>query len=103
MYSIVTAQDATKRELGNDWGDYPKWEGFGSGRSALKVHCSHLQGHSAVILSLFSIIIPAANLKDLDKIETELRKKVQFYPVNSIGDVLNIAFPGVLEKHTPKL
>jgi ATP-dependent Lon protease len=44
-----------------------------------------------------------ANLKDLDKIDMELRKKVQFYPVSRISEVLNIAFPGVLEKPTPKL
>lgn len=44
-----------------------------------------------------------ANLKDLDKIDTELRKKVQFYPVSRLGEVLNISFPGILEKPTPKL
>lgn len=44
-----------------------------------------------------------ANLKDLDKIEADLRKKVEFYPVGNISDVLNIAFPGVMEKQTPKL
>lgn len=44
-----------------------------------------------------------ANLKDLEKIDSELRKKVQFYPVSRISEVLSIAFPGLIEKPTPKL
>lgn len=67
------------------------------------MHSGHIQRHKTVLWLLFSIIIPMANLKDLDKIEGELRKKVEFYPVGNISDVLNIAFPGVMEKQTPKL
>lgn len=49
------------------------------------------------------IIIPYANLKDLEKIDSELRKNVQFYPVREIKEVLAVAFPGIVERNTPKL
>ena len=42
-------------------------------------------------------------MKDLDKIDPELRKRAQFYPVKKISDVFAISFPGVFEKMTPKL
>ena len=51
----------------------------------------------------FSIIIPFGNIKDLEKIEPELKKKVQFYPVKEIKDVLSVAFPTLWESVPPKL
>lgn len=48
------------------------------------MHCCDLRRHKEVNVDLFSIIIPYGNLKDLEKIEPELRKKVEFYPVKDI-------------------
>lgn len=67
------------------------------------MHCCHLRRHETVNFTLFSIIIPYANLKDLEKIDSELRKNVQFYPVREIKEVLAVAFPGIVERNTPKL
>ena len=67
------------------------------------MHCCHLLGHEAVHIYLFSIIIPEANLKDLQKIDESLRKRATFYPVKEIKEALAVAFPGLVEKNTPKL
>lgn len=68
------------------------------------MHCCHLLRHETVpFLSFISIIIPAANLKDLEKIPSELKKDVQFYPVKEIKEVLEIALPGVLDKAVAKI
>jgi len=67
------------------------------------MHCSHIRRHKTVNISLFSIIIPYDNLKDLDKIDADLRKNVEFYPVKDLKQVLAVSFPGILDKVTPKL
>lgn len=54
-------------------------------------------------MGLYSIIIPYDNLKDLEKIDENLKKDVEFYPVKDIKQVLAVAFPGILDKVTPKL
>ena len=54
-------------------------------------------------MSLYSIIIPYDNFKDLDKIDADLRKNVEFYPVKDLKQVLAVSFPGILDKVTPKL
>jgi predicted ATP-dependent protease len=60
------------------------------------MHCSHLLRNEAVIIFLFSIIIPYANIKDLEKIDESLRKRAQFYPVRDIKEALAVAFPGLI-------
>ena len=67
------------------------------------MYCSYLLRHKTVFLLLFSIVIPYDNEKDLDKIDPELRKKVNFYPVKDIKEVLTLAFPNTLERQTAKL
>jgi hypothetical protein len=42
-------------------------------------------------------------MKDLEKIEPELKKKAQFYPVKEIKEVLTVAFPTLWESIPPKL
>jgi len=60
------------------------------------MYCCYLLGYKTVLFLLFSIIIPFDNLKDIDKIEEQLRNKVQFYPVKEIKQVLAVAFPGLV-------
>lgn len=67
------------------------------------MYCCYLLRHQTVNIYLFSIIIPYDNLKDLEKIDEKLKKDVEFYPVKDIKQVLAVAFPGVLDKVTPKL
>jgi ATP-dependent Lon protease len=67
------------------------------------MHGGHLRGRQTVILRLFSIIVPEANLKDLERIDQELRKQAVFYGVREIKEVLAIAFPTLLDKPAPKL
>ena len=43
------------------------------------------------------------NIKDLEKIPTEIKKNVNFYPVKTIQQVLGIAFPTILDKVPPKI
>jgi hypothetical protein len=47
--------------------------------------------------------VPFGNIKDLEKIEPELRKKAQFYPVKEMKEVLGVAFPTLWEGIAPKL
>lgn len=44
------------------------------------------------------IIIPSANLRDLDDIPEHVKKGIKFYPVCKIEEVLEIAFNGKLTK-----
>jgi len=67
------------------------------------VHRRHIRRYKAVSVGLYSIIIPYDNLKDLEKIDENLKKDVEFYPVKDIKQVLAVAFPGILDKVTPKL
>jgi ATP-dependent Lon protease len=41
---------------------------------------------------IFDIIIPKDNEKDLEEIPQVIKKKVKFYPVNSMDDVLDLVF-----------
>lgn len=41
------------------------------------------------------IIIPAANVRDLEKIPEHVKKGIQFHPVNTMEEVLHFAFPDV--------
>jgi ATP-dependent Lon protease len=49
---------------------------------------------------IFEIIIPKDNEKDLEEIPPQVKKKVKFYPVNSMDEVLDLVF--VKEKETKK-
>ena len=71
-----------------------------SGKNVLRQFMRALNSN---YLFKFSIIIPFGNIKDLEKIEPELKKKVQFYPVKEIKDVLSVAFPTLWESIPPKL
>ena len=39
------------------------------------------------------VIIPAANVRDLEKIPEHVKKGIQFHPVNTMEEVLHFAFP----------
>jgi len=41
---------------------------------------------------IFEIIIPKDNEKDLEDIPTEVRKRITFYPVSNMDEVLNLVF-----------
>jgi ATP-dependent Lon protease len=41
---------------------------------------------------IFDIIIPKDNEKDLEEIPPIIKKKVKFYPVNSMDEVLDLVF-----------
>lgn len=58
---------------------------------------------AAIYEGIKHIIIPYDNFKDLDKIDADLRKNVEFYPVKDLKQVLAVSFPGILDKVTPKL
>lgn len=47
------------------------------------------------------IIIPKANVRDLDEIPDYIKKGIKFHPVDKIEDVLNIAFEGAFSKAVP--
>ena len=40
-----------------------------------------------------TIIIPAFNKRDLDELDEEITKGIDFHPVKHFDEVLNIAFP----------
>ena len=48
------------------------------------------------------IIIPKKNQKDLDELSSEIKGDVKFYPVESIEEVLSIAFPNDKSKRLSK-
>lgn len=58
---------------------------------------------AAIYEGMKHIIIPEANTKDLEDIPKELKKNVHFHPVKTIREVLNVAFPTVMDKIPPKL
>jgi ATP-dependent Lon protease len=41
---------------------------------------------------IFEIIIPKDNEKDLEDIPTEVRKRITFYPVSNMDEVLSLVF-----------
>ncbi len=57
---------------------------------------------AAVRADLTTVIIPAQNEKDLVEIPSEIRKKMTFYPVKDMDEVVEIAFSGTLKKDRKK-
>jgi ATP-dependent Lon protease len=58
---------------------------------------------AALRLGLKKVIIPFANLKDVDEVPAEERKKIKFIPVKHIGEVLEIALEsGVTQKNSKR-
>lgn len=53
---------------------------------------------AAVRADLTKVIIPAQNEKDLVEIPPEIRKKMTFYPVKDMDEVVEIAFAGSTKK-----
>ena len=45
------------------------------------MHGGHILRNKTVIIFILSIIIPYGNVKDLEKIDTDLKKDVHFYAV----------------------
>ncbi len=87
----------------NDGGNNTERSSAASGGNQREMHSGDLRGNWAVIIDWFSIIVPFGNIKDLEKIEPELRKKAQFYPVKEMKEVLGVAFPTLWEGIAPKL
>lgn len=96
-------EDASALKVINDRGNNTEWSSPASGGNQREMHCGDLRGNWAVIIDWFSIIVPFGNIKDLEKIEPELRKKAQFYPVKEMKEVLGVAFPTLWEGIAPKL
>ena len=44
------------------------------------------------------IIIPRSNLKDLEEIPEHVKKGITFHPVNTMEEVIDIAFPQINKK-----
>ncbi len=57
---------------------------------------------AAVRADLTTVIIPAQNEKDLVEIPSEIRKKMTFYPVKDMDEVVAIAFNGSIKKDKKK-
>jgi len=57
---------------------------------------------AAVRADLTKVIIPAQNEKDLVEIPPEIRKKMTFYPVKDMDEVVEIAFNGGKKKKAKK-
>ncbi len=57
---------------------------------------------AAVRADLTTVIIPAQNEKDLVEIPAEIRKKMTFYPVKDMDEVVEIAFNGTVKKDREK-
>ncbi len=57
---------------------------------------------AAVRADLTTVIIPAQNEKDLVEIPTEIRKKMTFYPVKDMDEVVAIAFNSSIKKDKKK-
>ena len=48
------------------------------------------------------IIIPFSNIRDLEKLDDEVKGEVVFHPVKDIQEVINIAFPSEASKRLDK-
>jgi ATP-dependent Lon protease len=60
---------------------------------------------AALRAGIFEIIIPAANLKDLEEISKEVREQLVFHPVNHVEEAFNLAlqdWPSRNGKSAPK-
>lgn len=57
---------------------------------------------AAVRADLTKVIIPAQNEKDLVEIPPEIRKRMTFYPVKDMDEVVKIAFAGGIKKEQEK-
>ena len=49
---------------------------------------------AALRLGIHDIIIPKANLKDLEDIDAPVRKKLRFHPVSHVEEVFELALEG---------
>lgn len=58
---------------------------------------------AALRAGIFKIIIPEQNLKDLEEIPANIKKKIKFLPVKDMDQFLNLVFPdlGLLSKRRP--
>ena len=50
---------------------------------------------AALRAGIKKVIIPKQNLKDLEEIPPQIRRKIEFIPVDEMGEFLNIVFSGV--------
>lgn len=57
---------------------------------------------AAVARGLSDVIIPKQNVKDLEDIPHDLLKNITVHPVDSLGDVLALAFPDIGQKRAAK-
>ncbi|MCD8351338.1 MAG: endopeptidase La [Planctomycetaceae bacterium] len=44
------------------------------------------------------IIIPAGNIHDLDELQPEVRRDIEFHPIDKIEDMLPVAFPRLVQR-----
>ena len=84
LLGLSHLESASPGISGNDRRDNSQRKGASSWQREIEVHGSHIQRHKTVFFLIFSIILPEANFKDLDKLDEDIKKQAVFYGIKEV-------------------